>query len=51
VGSWLLVRLDVDAMRLGISRTILISVILIARDFTFAKVPGSPLMFLTGGLS
>jgi uncharacterized membrane protein YfcA len=50
-GIWLLVSLDADTMRLGISLAILISVILIARGFTFAKVPGSPLMFLTGGLS
>ena len=50
-GIWLLVSLNADAMRLGISLAILVSVILIARGFVFAKLPGSPLMFLTGGLS
>jgi uncharacterized protein len=51
IGITLLVSLDVEVLRLGISIAILISVLLIARGFSFSKVPGSPLMFLTGGLS
>lgn len=51
LGIMLLVSLNPDAMRMGISVAILISVILIARGFVFRQVPGSPLMFLTGGMA
>ncbi len=51
LGISLLVSLNPDAMRLGISIAILLSVILIARGFAFRRVPGSPLMFLTGGMA
>jgi uncharacterized membrane protein YfcA len=51
LGIVLLVSLNPDAMRLGISLAILVSVILIARGFAFRKVPGNPLMFLTGGMA
>jgi len=51
LGILLLVSLNPDAMRLGISIAILLSVILIARGFTFRRVPGSPLIFLTGGMA
>ncbi len=51
LGIALLVALDPDAMRLGISLAILISVLLIARGFSFRRVPGSPLLFLTGGMA
>ena len=51
VGITLLVSLDVDVLRLGISIAILVSVLAISRGFAFSRVPGSPLMFLTGGLS
>lgn len=51
IGITLLVSLDVDVLRLGISVAILASVLLIARGFSFSKVPGNALMFLTGGLS
>jgi uncharacterized membrane protein YfcA len=47
----LLISLNTNAMRLGISVAILVSVILIARGFSFHKLPGSPLMLLTGGVS
>jgi uncharacterized protein len=51
IGIGVLISLDANAMRLGISVAILISVLLISRGFVFSKVPGNPLMFLTGGLS
>lgn len=51
LGILLLISLNANAMRLGISVAILVSVILIARGFAFRKVPGSPLMLLTGGVS
>jgi uncharacterized membrane protein YfcA len=51
LGILLLVSLNPDAMRLGISIAILLSVILIARGFAFRRVPGSPLMFATGGMA
>jgi uncharacterized membrane protein YfcA len=40
LGILLLISLNANAMRLGISVAILISVILIARGFAFRKVPG-----------
>jgi uncharacterized protein len=51
LGILLLISLNANAMQLGISVAILVSVILIARGFAFRKVPGNPLMFLTGGVS
>jgi uncharacterized membrane protein YfcA len=51
LGILLLISLNANAMRLGISVAILVSVILIARGFSFHKLPGSPLMLLTGGVS
>lgn len=51
IGITVLVSLNADAMRLGIAIAILVSVVFISRGFAFRKVPGSPLMFLTGGMS
>lgn len=51
IGVMLLVRLDADLMRLGISAAILISVFLIARGFALSGVPGRGLQCLTGGMS
>jgi len=51
LGISVLVVLDPDAMRLGISVAILISVVLIAKGVTLRSVPGRSMVFLTGGLS
>ena len=51
IGISVLVVLNPDMMRLGISVAILISVILIAQGVVLRTVPGRGLIFLTGGLS
>lgn len=51
VGISVLILLDPDIMRIGISVAVLISVILIARGFALGAVPGRGLILVTGGAS